>query len=268
MENIFDKLTAKLPKATPDELEMLDEDITVAPIEKFKTKTMKDLVLDWQKDRNPEKTAFMLKKLKPTINSALTSFAPGMEKSLQIKATKLALDAASTYDPSYGTDPSTHVFHTLKRLYRYGAKRNNIMPVSERGYAESKYIKELAAEFEDAKGREPSAMELADRSGFSVRKINKILGANRLRNESSTINPETHQSYVASSDLDDDDYFEYVYASVGPIDQKIMEWSSGKHGQPILSNQDIAQKLHVTPAAISQRRAKLMNMMSDVRSML
>jgi len=268
MENIFDKLTTKLPKATPDELEMLDDNITAAPMEQFKAKSLKNIVLDWQQDRNPEKTAFMLKKLKPTINSALTSFAPGMEKSLQIKATKLALDAAASYDPSYGTDPSTHVFHTLKRLYRYGAKRNNIMPVSERGYAESKYIKELMAEFEDAKGREPSAMELADRSGFSVKKINKILGANKIRNDSSTINPETHQSYVAASDLDDDDYFEYVYASVGPIDQKIMEWSSGKHGRPVLANQEIARRLHVTPAAISQRRAKLMNMMSDVRSML
>ena len=178
MENIFDKLTAKLPKATPEELEMLDEDMTVAPFEKFKGKSMKNLVLDWQQDRSPEKTEFMLKKLRPTINSARTSFAPGMEKSLQIKATKLALDAAASYDPSYGTDPSTHVFHTLKRLYRYGAKRNNILPISERGYAEAKYIKELAAEFEDAKGREPSAMELADRSGFSVKKINKILSEN------------------------------------------------------------------------------------------
>jgi len=268
MENLFDKLTSKLPKATPDELEMLDEDIVVAPIEKYKKKSMKDMVLDWQKDRNPEKTSLLLKKLRPTINSALTSFAPGMEKSLQIKATKLALDAAGTYDPSYGTDPSTHVFHTLKRLYRYGAKRNNIMPVSERGYAETKYIKALMAEFEDAKGREPSAMELADRSGFSVKKINKILGANRIRNDSSTINPDTHQSYVGASDLDDDDYFEYVYASVGPIDQKIMEWSSGKHGRPVLANQEIAQRLHVTPAAISQRRAKLTNMMSEIRSLL
>lgn len=268
MENIFDKIKNSTPKATPDELEMLDENIVSSPLEQFKGKTLKGIVLDWQKDKNPEKTAFMLKKLKPTINSALTSFAPGMEKSLYIKATKLALDAANSYDPSYGTDPSTHVFHTLKRLYRYGAKRNNIMPVSERSYAESKYIKELAAEFEDAKGREPSAMELADRSGFSVKKINKILSQNRIRNDSSTINPETHQSYVGASDLDDDDYFEYVYASVGPIDQKIMEWSSGKHNQPLLSNSAIAQKLHVTPAAISQRRAKLVNMMSEVRSML
>jgi len=268
MENLFDKLTAKLPKATPEELEMLDDTVTTAPVEKFKTKNMKDMVLDWQQDKNPEKTSLLLKKLRPTINSALTSFAPGMEKSLQIKATKLALDAASSYDPSYGTDPSTHVFHTLKRLYRYGAKRNNIMPVSERSYAESKFLKELAAEFEDAKGREPSAMELADRSGFSVKKVNKILSANKIRNDSSTINPETHQSYVASSDLDDDDYFEYVYASVGPIDQKIMEWSSGKHGRPVLANQEIAKRLGVTPAAISQRRAKLVDMMSDIRSML
>ena len=268
MENVFDKINKTMPKATAEELEQLDEDITVAPIEQFKSKTLKNLVLDWQQDQTPEKTSFMLKKLKPTINSALTSFAPGMEKSLYIKATKLALDAARSYDPSYGTDPSTHVFHTLKRLYRFGAKRNNIMPVSERSYAESRYIKELASEFEDSKGREPSAMELADRSGFSLKKINKILDQNKIRNDSSTINPETHQSYIGMSDLDDDDYFEYVYASVGPIDQKIMEWSSGKHGRPLLSNTAIAQKLHVTPAAVSQRRAKIMGMMSDVRSML
>ena len=32
--------------------------------------------------------------------------------------------------------------------------------------------------------------------------------------------------------------------------------------------QEIAKRLHVTPAAISQRRAKIMGMLSDVRGML
>ena len=37
MENVFDKINKTMPKATAEELEQLDEDITVAPIEQFKS---------------------------------------------------------------------------------------------------------------------------------------------------------------------------------------------------------------------------------------
>lgn len=70
-------------------------------------------------------------------------------------------------------------------------------------------------------------------------------------------------------DTTDREYYDYVYKSVSPTDQKIMEWSSGfNKGNKILSNNDIATKLRISPPAVSQRRAKIQDMLSQVRGLL
>lgn len=269
MATIFETITQKLPKATEEQTKQLAElEGTAQPAAPKREPTVKEVVARWQKQPTPEDTSFLLQKMKPTINSAMTSYAPGHQKDLAIKAANLTLKALQSYDPSKGTDPSTHVFHNLKRLNRFANRRSNIIPISEQASMEYRYLQEARQEFIDTFDREPSELELADRTGYSLKKVNKILDGNKITSETSTINPETNASTLAATDVTEKDFFEYVYRSVGPIDQKIMEWSSGAHGQPALSNQEIAKKLHITPAAVSQRRAKILDKLSAVRSLV
>jgi DNA-directed RNA polymerase specialized sigma subunit len=266
MENIFDKITNLIPKPKEEDVQRLQEleHPELAP----QKNELKSVVARWQKDPKPDDTKFILQELKPTINSAMTSYAPGMDKSLAVKAANLALDAMRTYKPDFGTDPKTHAFHTLKRLNRYAMQRNNIMPQSEGTYSDEKKLQQVQLEFEDQYGREATIGELADITGWNTRKVDRLLNGNIVLNDSSTLSDESRKDTQTSSDVTDEDYFEYVYASVGPIDQKIMEWTSGLHGKPALPNNQIAQRLHITPAAVSQRKAKIQQLMSDVRGLV
>ena len=92
---------------------------------------LEELVSAWQKKRTDEATSAVLKRLDPTIRSAINSYAPGMERQLRVKAANLALEALSTYDPNRGANPATHVFSNLRRLSRLGAKASAIMPEPE-----------------------------------------------------------------------------------------------------------------------------------------
>lgn len=268
MNSLFDTITQNLPKATDEQLQQLQELEPAMPQSvSYEDMPIKDLVSAWKKDPNDELTTIVLHKMKPTISSAMNSYAPGHQKDLAVKAATLTLQALKSYDPDRGTDPSTHVFHTLKRLNRYASRRQNIIPISERASMERRVVLEAQAEFIDTYDREPSELELADLTGYSLKKVRKVLNGNKVIADSATINPETHQTSFYASDVTDDDYYDYVYRSVGPIDQKIMEWSSGKSGAP-LSNKEIAAKLHITPAAVSQRRTKILNMMSEVRGLV
>jgi len=49
----------------------------------------------------------------------------------------------------------------------------------------------------------------------------------------------------------------FVYDSLGDVDKLIMEHSFGLNGKKQLSNQQIAAKLRVSPAAISIRKNKI-----------
>ena len=266
---LFETITAKLPKATPAQQQQLADLEGVKPEEPpQKEPDIKEVIARWQKAPNDDDAEWLLKKMKPTINAAMTSFAAGHDKDLAVRAASLTLKALQTYDPSYGTDPATHVFHNLKRLNRIVNRRGNIIPVSEQASMEARYVFGERSKFIDDYGREPSDLELADLTGYSLKKINKILDKDKVISETSTLNPETLASTMSSKDVTDKDYFEYVYRSVGPIDQKIMEWSEGVHGQPALSGKEMALRLHITPAAVSQRRAKILNMLSEVRGLV
>jgi DNA-directed RNA polymerase specialized sigma subunit len=271
MESIFETITKNLPKATEEQkqqLAALEPQPAPAPTDNYEKLSLKDLVPIWTKDPNEEITSIVLKKLKPTISSAMTSYAPGHQKDLVVKAAKLSLDALRSFDPSRGVDPATHVFNQLKRLNRYATKRQNIIPISERRAMMYKLVQQASDQFQDDYGREPSELELADLTGLSLRKVRQILDGDSIVSETSQVNPESHNSTFFSSDLTDDDYYEYVYRSVGPIDQKIMEWSSGKRGKKPLQVKEIAEKLHISPSAVSARRQKILDMLSEVRGLV
>ena len=269
MDSLFQTITKNIPKPTDEQqqaLKELEQEATTKT--KAGEPSIKDVVKRWQANPTEEDTAFLLKKMNRTINAAMTSYAPGHSKDLAVRAARLTLDALRAYNPDFGTDPSTYVFHNLKRLNRLANRRANIIPISEQASQEYRFLNAKRQEFIDTFDREPSDLELADATGYSLKKVNKILDGSKVTSESSTINPDSHTSTFSQSDLTDQDFFEYVYRSVGPIDQKIMEWSTGMHGKKPMSNIEIAKKLKVTPAAISQRRAKILAMMSEARGLL
>jgi hypothetical protein len=57
---------------------------------------------------------------------------------------------------------------------------------------------------------------------------------------------------------------EMVYDSLTQRDRLIYDWKTGKHGKPTLSNQQIAKRLGVTPALISQRSQQIALQIQDL----
>lgn len=272
MDNIFDVIRSTTPKARKSDADSLAkleaQPMKPGEVPDIAKMPVKDLVALWKTDEKPEYTSEVLRRMQPTITAAINSYAPGSGDRWAVKSAKLTLDALRTYDPTYGTEPSTYVFNNLKRLNRLAGQSSNIVNQSESRALERKLLQEAAARFEDDKGREPSIAELADITGLSTKKIDMLLDDNMtVVPESATLTDTMHDT-VTSHDVDDNDCFEYVYASVGPIDQKIMEWTSGKHGKPALSNNEIAARLRISPAAVSQRRNKILQLMSDVRGLI
>lgn len=264
MDNLFDTITKGIKlKAAPKAPQK------VAPLVATPVPTdLKTTVMEWQKYDTSEARKTILKELEPTMRAAITSYAPGMERAMRIPAAKLVLESMRLYKPDMGTDPKTYAFHSLKRLSRVSATRSNIMPNPEGLRLESQQLADIGERIEDETGREASMAELSAKSGLSLKRITRIQDGDKVINDSSSLDEMGMDSTMASKDVTDKDYLDYVYASVDPINQKIMEWSTGMYKKPVLSNQDIAAKLKMSPAAVSQRRAKIEQMLSEVRGLL
>ena len=216
----------------------------------------------WKENDTPETRRNMLAAVSPQVSTALRTFAPGMEKNLLIKANELAFRAAQTYDPNRGLRFKSYVYQQLQPLQRLAGKRSNVISVPERHLIEGKRLAEETQRFIDKKGYEPSTADLADFTGLSVKRITAIRSHRAGVSESLATSPEGDPMASQEEDVQRA-WCEQVYNSLNSMDQKIYEWRTGYGGVQKKGVVEIAQKLGVSPATVSNRLNKIISMVQE-----
>jgi len=212
----------------------------------------------WQKAPTPENLTALIGAASPVIDSALSSYGSG-DPALRGRAKILAVGAVRSFDPKQGVALKTHLMNQLKPLHREAAHRSTVVSVPEKMLADSHQLYRSEQEFIDEHGREPNVTELAARTGYSPDRIAKVREAAKPAVAESLGVPGTgasHQPGVQRTNPQQI-WLEFVHHDLGNIDKKILEWKKGLYGQPVLANQEIAQRLNLSPGAVSQRSARI-----------
>lgn len=212
----------------------------------------------WQRDPTPNTVQQFLQSARPVISKALTSYAGG-DKALTARAKRLAIDALKKYDPERGTKLQTHLLIQLQPLRRDYMKRLTPVHIPERIQIDKYHLDMTDREFKAMHEREPSDAELSDLTGLSAKRIARIRMFDKgLISEGQTANPESGVQLPGSDEIAPDDiWLEYVHHDLNPIDKKILEWKTGIYGKQVLSTNEIARRLNITPSAVSQRAARI-----------
>ena len=208
----------------------------------------------WAKDPTPERLKAVLDDLDPTISAEVQRFS-GPKPLLKSKARALAVKAIRSFDPAGGTRLRSWVVTQLQPLSRYN---NSLKPiyVPEEGSRKAYAVAQARERFVDETGRDPSDEELADRVGISVKRLNAVRKA-----VPATVNEPQ------AEDGDDDTAPEYavyrsdelraaseaVYESLSDRDKLLFDLRTGLHGQTAASGLEIAKRLGVSPALVTQR---------------
>lgn len=193
-------------------------------------------------------------RLNPIIDSALTSYGGG-DKSLRPRAWVLAMEAVHTYDPSKGASLTTHVHGNLRRLNRIRAERSTVVHVPESVRTDSFRIKEFSRGYESDYGLEPSQELIADRLSMSRKRVQKALYQGEAL--TSSFESEKGESPETVRRSQYDIWADYVYHDLSETDKKLMEWLTGYGGSPMIQKNEAARRLKISPAAVSQRVAKI-----------
>jgi DNA-directed RNA polymerase specialized sigma subunit len=221
----------------------------------------------WQQGRTPENNTRLLSTLQPVIDTAVGSYAGGnMSPTIKSRAKLMALKAMDSYDPQKG-NVKTHLLSQLQSLRRLSAQEQNIIAIPEQVGLDFQRMAESENELRDRLGRDPTDDELADHTNLSSRRIKKIRAFHQPLPESATTpesNDETNDGGVASTipgaNRGADAWMNFVYGDLGPTDKLIMDMALGRNGRRRTSTQEIAQRLNITPGAVSQRAAKIQTM--------
>lgn len=212
----------------------------------------------WKADQTPANMHALVKEIEPTIDSAISAYV-GNKASPTVKhrARVLAAKAIRSYDPQRGSSLQTHVNRQLQALQRMAPSLTDPFPAPEKFRQHSQLISNAASSLTDLLGREPTDEEIADEIHLPIKRVIKLRQAQRARVPLSSLetddDDDTRPETVASSREPFDDWVDAVYQDLGDQDRLIMAHRTGYRGYPLLQNMDIAQKLRVSPAYVSQR---------------
>lgn len=222
----------------------------------------------WALDPTPENLGNVLKALDPVLVTEVQHYS-GPKPLLRAKAKALTIGAVKKYDPTKGAALRSWVTTQLQPLSRY-SQRMRPVQVSEMASRQSAELFTQSQRFEIDNGRPPTPEELADITGLSPRRVAWIKSHVKpsvsegqytqpiQADGEETPMPAAIQPNVASVAA------EGVYDSLSAREKAIYDWKTGGHGKATLSNQEIAARLGVSPAAVSQATARIAKQIEQV----
>ncbi len=215
----------------------------------------------WQRTKDPRVMSSMMNDLKPVIDTAVTSYASRPSPTVRGQAQVLTARAIKSFNPKKGANLRTHVMNQLQPLRRYSTQATQGVRVGEQRKAQYAQLREAEEQFYRDRGRDPSVAELADKLRISPARVQRLR-----RGDLYQVTEGSHLGLDSDRDVteigQDENgpmtaWIDYVYLDQDPTNQKIMEWKLGLYGSKQLSNQEISRRLKITPAAVTQRAARL-----------
>jgi DNA-directed RNA polymerase specialized sigma subunit len=218
----------------------------------------------WKADPSPRNASALLQAVDPVISSALRTYG-GTSPSpvLRSHAKLLVLDAAGRYDPSRAK-LRTHLMTNLQGLRRVHARQTQIIGVPERVGLDLHRLHLAERDLSDKLGRDPSDAELAEHTGLSMKRLGHVRQARPgyAEGQIAARGPEGEPAFdPAVVGADDEAWVRFVHHDLHPADQLILEHTLGLNNKRKLSKQQIAKKLRLSPGAISQRAAKIQQLL-------
>jgi len=194
---------------------------------------------------------------KPSIDKMIYrsySRANVPQETIRAKGMGLIVDAINTYDPNKGAALGTHVYNYGKKLHRFVDQQKQVVRISESQSGKAAPYMEAVKQLESRLGREPSALELADELGWSIKDVNKM------KREITVESPMTSWDGFGAitTSTHEDDVVDNVYKfDLLPEEKLIFEYSTGYGGADLLPASTIAAKLNILPSQVSQKKKNI-----------
>lgn len=215
----------------------------------------------------------LLKSLTPLITSQANKFINSGLPPLAIKleGIRLSSGAIDTYDPSKA-QLNTHIINNLKKLSRFVTNYQNVGHIPEpRALMIGKY-NTIYSNLNEDKGREPTAEELADSMQVPITEIERLqtelrkdLSLNLVDDENDSDDGTGFYQYISGDqNPKQKEAIEFVYFDSDPVEKKILEWTLGLYGNPILSTKDILTKLKLSDLELKKIKEKLAKEISEL----
>lgn len=228
--------------------------------------TPDDLFKIYQSQPSQSNLNTVVQALRPAIDYAVQSAGASGDPYVRSMALAHAAKAVKKFDPTKAgaSNLRTYVGSELQQIGRIARRSRSVLQLPERTQLDAYALMKARKGFESQHGREPDAGELADFSGYSIKRIEKVMKQTRAVSSESSLPSDTEKT-----DTDfQPEAVDYVYHDADHIDRRILEHKTGFGGAEILEPKMIAAKLKLTPSQLSRRSAKLALRINEIENAL
>lgn len=218
----------------------------------------------WRAKPSPATLSQVVKSLQPTIRYAMGSANAGDDPVVHAQALIYTADAVERYDPANPAKASlpTFVSSHLRQLTRTARQQKMPVKIPEKIQLDAYHLHRKTQEFLDQHNREPDVLELADFSGFPVKRIETV------RRHQLTTPSESAGVGATYEPAYDREALEYIHTGADHVDRRILEFKTGYGGSPVLPPAEIAVKLRLTPSQLSRRSMRLAQLIGETQQKL
>lgn len=223
----------------------------------------RDVYSIWKTKPGPESNRAMLAKIQPLVDMAVRSYAPAGSPNVRSSARLMALEVLKRYDPKQAKLQS-FLMSQLKSLQRMSAQNDQAVHIPERTVLGQRRLNEIFEELTHELGREPTDLEISNKTGITSKMLTKFRGANAGVSESQLSAGLGHiAGAVQLPGQVSDAWRQIVYSDLDPYHRKIMEHTFGMNNHPVLDNNTLAKRLKRSPGAISQAKNRIQQMLDQ-----
>lgn len=243
------------PLPEKESREFLQPPVEVKPVQPQSRPNLSESYGKWRETGQQTDFDQVMRALEPTVAKGINAYGGGRQE-LRTKARVLAADAVRSFNPDRDgrkAQLSTYVYANMQRLQRVAADRANAVRLPERSRMDAVVLRDAVREYVDKEGFEPDVKTLEELTGVSRSRQRLASDAFKEISEAGLETEKGDTLFRGEPDEKDDPWRDYVYFDLDPKSRKIFEWTTGYGGSKVLDKQEIAKRLKISPAAVSQR---------------
>jgi hypothetical protein len=207
----------------------------------------------WLKKKSKRNMGKLVKKFSGILHSELPKYYGNLPKGvLKSYGKKFIISAVKTYDPNKGK-LSNHIVQNLQRLHRVNYETSGVFRMSEELQSGVNLFKGSKSFLEDKLGREPTNEELSKELHWSPTKVARM--EKQIKKEVLSGALEMSPVFINA----EDPRLDYLYHDLPPEDKLVFQYRVGYRGAPILPVKDIAKKIKMSPATVSNKAMGIAN---------
>ena len=198
----------------------------------------------------------LLKQMDPLIRRASNVYSGKVnipKSAIRAEFQIQAIKAFDKYDPNRGAALGTYLTWQLKKGKRFISTYQNLGRIPETRIHHITTFQNERDRLQDKLGREPSAMEIADRLKWPVtqvtameQELRKEVPMSTLQGDMTSIKPSKEAEMIR-----------LLQYELAPQEKLVYEYLLGINGKPQLKPGQIASKLNMTPSKVSRIKTSI-----------